>query len=92
MTEDNGMDLPDDAEHDLFLYYLRKVGETAEGRAVIWGILDMTGLYGISTDKDYHMFSEGRRSVGTELLASINAADKALFVTMQLEHLGEDDE
>ena len=81
-----------DDDFELLKLNLAKVGNTPEGRAVLWEILSSTGIYGINSESHTHMFQEGRRSVGVDLLTLLNVVDPKLYIKMLTEHLGEDND
>ena len=53
----------------------RNVMGTVAGRAVLWHILEQCNLYATSYDPDHHLTlrREGRRDVGLELIAMVEA-------------------
>ena len=72
--------------------YLRVVLSTVQGRDVMWRVLEFTGLYHTSYDRDAPhetSFREGKRQIGLLLLSEINNVDPLAFQLMQKEHLDE---
>jgi hypothetical protein len=74
---------------------LRLVLGTAPGRRVLWRLMGYAGLYESSVDVlDSHAqmaYREGKKDVARRILAGINAADPAAYVTMQQEAANQTD-
>jgi len=76
-------------EREIQKKQLIAVLDTSEGRAVLWRLLESTGLYRSSyTGDEGTYFNEGRRNVGLELLALINsvAPDKYPLIMAENTH------
>lgn len=66
----------------------RRVLSTADGRAVLWRLLASCGVASTSFRGEQPMlmaFLEGRRDVGTKLIAAIELADRNVYPQMRLE-------
>lgn len=70
---------------------LREVLDTAAGRRVLWSILDVSGVYGLSFTGEAlgSAFNEGRRQIGITLLQKIEDLAPGSYLTMQREALDE---
>ena len=68
---------------------LECVLRTESGRHVLWSILTLANVFGLSYTGEVNatMFNEGRRNVGNELLAQIQGVNVDLFLLMQRENL-----
>ena len=72
-----------------YLQDLENVLRTKSGRHVLWSILSLANVFGLSYTGEVNgtMFNEGRRNVGNELLAQIQGVSVDLFLLMQRENL-----
>ena len=68
---------------------LETVLRTESGRHVMWSILSLANVFGLSYTGEVNstMFNEGKRNVGNELLAHIQGVNVDLFLLMQRENL-----
>ena len=65
---------------------LRFIMSTEIGRRFVWGLLGDSGLYQSSfTGNSTTFYNEGRRAVGTEMLARVVAAAPEQYLDMQRE-------
>lgn len=71
----------------------RAVAKTAQGRAVLWRVLSLAGVYrqSYNGDVNYCLFNEGQRKIGLQILEMFNdlgAEGETLFASMQSEAKG----
>ena len=66
---------------------LRDVMARPEGRRVMWRVLVSAGIYSDGfTGDNRTFFNEGRRSIGLQLMAELEAAAKQHFIDMWKEN------
>ena len=66
---------------------LRDVMSRPEGRRVMWRVLVSAGIYtDCFTGDNTTFFNEGRRSIGLQLMAELEAAAKEHFIDMWREN------
>lgn len=67
---------------------LKAVLSTEGGRAVLWRLITVCGVWhGVGTINGQMQYAEGRRSIGIELMADIAAIDPNLVPLMMQEEL-----
>ena len=72
-------------ERALLLANVREVAKTEQGKALIWEVLSMCGLYTQTfTGNSQGAFLEGRRSVGIEILQLLEDMDKTFYPNLLL--------
>ncbi len=72
-------------ERALLLANTREVAKTEQGKALIWEVLSMCGLYTQTfTGNSQGAFLEGRRSVGIEILQLLEDMDKTFYPNLLL--------
>jgi hypothetical protein len=68
--------------------YLRVVISTYEGRALVWRILALAGVFRSSFTGDVHTYyNEGKRGIGLEIIEILNTVDPQALVLMQDENI-----
>ena len=74
--------------------HTKQVLATKAGRHVLWEVLTLCGIYRTSYDgnETRTIYNEGRRSVGLELLAEINAVQPHAHVQMLQDAIARDEE
>jgi hypothetical protein len=75
-------------ERDALLADARAVLRTAEGRRLLWWLLNEAGTYSttyVPGDSHASAFAEGRRNVGIQLEVTLAQADPLAVVDMQRE-------
>jgi len=73
-------------ERGLLLANVREVAKTEQGKALIWEVLSMCGLYSQTfTGNSQGAFLEGRRSVGLEVLQLLEDMDITFYPTLLLQ-------
>lgn len=72
---------------------LRQLMHREWGRALVWSLLEKTGVFQISFDTDplVMAFREGRRSIGNELFADLFEAAPDLYELMRTEAAARDE-
>lgn len=72
----------------------RQVLETPAGRAFVWEVLTLCGIYRSSYtgNETGTIFAEGRRSIGLELLGEINAVRPHAHVQMMDEAVSREED
>ena len=66
---------------------IREVMSRPEGRRVMWRILVKAGIYAdCFTGNSTTFFNEGKRSIGLQLMAELEAAAKDQFIDMWKEN------
>ncbi len=74
-------------ERALLLANVREVAKTEQGKALIWEVLSMCGLYTQTfTGNSQGAFLEGRRSVGIEVLQLLEDMDKTFYPNLLLQN------
>ncbi len=72
-------------EQDILLARVRDVAKTDAGKAFIWEILTMCGIYTTTfTGNSQGAYLEGRRSVGLEILQILEGADSSFYPNLLL--------
>jgi len=62
----------------------------AEGRRIVWGLLDVAGVFRTSMTADnWTFFNEGQRNVGLRLMARIQEHCPEMYTQMIKEHRDE---
>jgi len=74
-------------ERQRLLGEIRELAKTKYGKSFLWEVLSMCGLYTTTfTGNSQGAFLEGRRSVGLDVLALLEEADKNIYPTLLLDH------
>ena len=70
---------------------LRRILKEPEGRRFVWRLLGKAGIFHTSfaLNSNQTAFSEGRRSIGLDLLIDLNEADVGAFAQLQSEYMSE---
>jgi len=70
---------------------LRRMLKEPEGRRFIWKLLGEAGIFhsSFALNSNQTAFSEGRRSLGLDLLIDLNEADVGAFAQLQREYISE---
>ena len=74
----------DEVEYDKLCGSFREVLKTPQGKEVLWHILGLCNLYGVSTDKDYALVLEGQRQVGIDILQVLESVSKDAYPRLLL--------
>lgn len=84
MTEKTEQELADET----YTADLEWLMESAQGRRIVWAQLERCGIFQTSftSNGSMVMFREGRRDVGLQLMADIQAATPEAFLTMWREN------
>ena len=87
MDDDDIDELPlDKVRREELAKAFREVLITAEGKRVLYWLLEQCGIYhgGFTGDNALAQYRDGRRAIGLELLAQLDALDPRLYPNMLL--------
>lgn len=78
-------------DHEILLANFRELLKTKAGKAIIWEILSMCGIYNNTFQGNSNtFFLEGKRAIGLEILSLMNDADNEAYAKLQLEKAKEE--
>jgi len=75
--------MTEEEEYKILISNVKTVLDTMAGKAVIWEILGMCGLYTDFSDSDSK--SIGRRSIGLDILQLLESADSRIYPKLLLD-------
>ncbi len=70
---------------DLMLADLRDLYKDRRFRKILWHILGMTGIYTVNYSNEQAAYMDGRKSIGLELIDTMNEADPTMYPRLLLE-------
>lgn len=87
MTRENTTNSEEENRFRQLQIAYRDLMKTAEGKAVIWDILGMCGIYvsSFSGDANTTFFLDGKRSIGLQILERLEHADSTIYPRLCLE-------
>jgi len=84
--------MSNDSDYDILKMNIRDLVNTLQGRAFIWHVLELCGIYSESFTGDNQTFYlEGKRSIGLALLQLLEDADPKIYPRLVLAHNNEEE-
>ena len=70
-------------DHEELVIAVREVIRQGVGKTFIWEVLSMCNIYGVNSEGS--VYSEGRRSIGIDLLSLLEEADPTFYGRLLIE-------